>query len=277
MDFSSISDRRDYTYRWANSDTAYHQHNNFYEFVLITQGSFTHTYNKESEILEKGSLLLFDVMQGHRLVPNGTDSVHFALCMAPHYFEALIHMFLFQQNIFKNSKYIRFQLNEAATHYLFTLANNIPDNNGSPDNVKLFFYNAMSYLSSDSAKLFSNELDVVDDICEKIRNYSYLTVNMTDIYKLYPYSTPTIIKKFKARTGSTPVQFQTMVRLQYAAQLLCETTQPTEQIIASLGFHSSSHFYELFKTYYNQTPNAYREKMQGIVESQTTKRTHHFN
>ncbi len=267
LTFSEISERPDYTYRCTISDTDYHQHYDFYEIILVTQGSFKHIYNHRTEIIEKGSLLLFDINQKHELLCPGSDNIHFTLVLSQYYFELLSHMFVFQQNVFEEKKYIRFQLDDVAFEYLYALANNILNKPSATSDVKLFFYIAMTHLLSEGSDMSTNNVDIVDDICEKIRNYSYLNANMMDVYKNYPYTPSTIIKMFKKRTGTTPVRYQTEVRLQYAARLLRETLQPIEHIISSLGFHSTSHFYELFKAYYQQTPNAYREERNRVLLS----------
>lgn len=101
--------------------------------------------------------------------------------------------------------------------------------------------------------------DPINDIVEKICNYTYLTLSVQEIYDLYPYSIPTIIKKFKERTGTTISRFQTKVRLEYAARLLRETNRTIEQIVLDIGLLSTGHFYNMFKESYGLSPDAYRK------------------
>ena len=133
------------------------------------------------------------------------------------------------------------------------LANALTNGQQESNNIKLFFYNALSILSSNTIYSLSNTKDMVDDILEKLRNYSYLTIPVQKIYEQYPCCTSTIIKKFKQRTGTTLVRFQTNLRLDLAARLMRETNNSIEQIASDLGFLSTSHFFEIFICFFSYT------------------------
>lgn len=256
--FQNLTKYHSFTYRWSNADTLMHEHVDFYEISLITCGNFKHTYKGKTELVTQGTLSIFDVGQTHRLTPQPTGSIHFTVCLAKPYFKLLMQLFSFNQDLFAKSGFISRQLNDASLQYLLMIANALTNGEEESNNVKLFFYNALSLLSPNKNRMLLNSNDMVNDIIEKIRNYTYLTLPIQDIYAQYPYSPSTIIKKFKARTGTTIVRFQTDIRLDFAARLMRETTHSIEQIAADLGFLSTSHFFEIFKERYGQTPNAYR-------------------
>lgn len=258
LNFSTLTKYHSYTYRWSNTDTLFHKHMDFYEIILITKGAFVHYYENSINRLEQGTLMLFDNNQVHRLTPKPAGSIHFTICLTKPYFQLLMQLFSFNQNIFDNTPYIVRQLDNTTFEYLVMLANALTNGQQESNNIKLFFYNALSILLSNTIYSLSNTKDMVDDILEKLRNYSYLTIPVQKIYEQYPCCTSTIIKKFKQRTGTTLVRFQTNLRLDLAARLMRETNNSIEQIASDLGFLSTSHFFEIFKERYGQTPNAYR-------------------
>lgn len=258
LNFSTLTKYHSYTYRWSNTDTLFHKHMDFYEIILITKGAFVHHYENSINRLEQGTLMLFDNNQVHRLTPKPAGSTHFTICLTKPYFQLLMQLFSFNQNIFDNTPYIVRQLDNTTFEYLVMLANALTNGQQESNNIKLFFYNALSILLSNTIYSLSNTKDMVDDILEKLRNYSYLTIPVQKIYEQYPCCTSTIIKKFKQRTGTTLVRFQTNLRLALAARLMRETNNSIEQIASDLGFLSTSHFFEIFKERYGQTPNAYR-------------------
>lgn len=258
LNFSTLTKYHSYTYRWSNTDTLFHKHMDFYEIILITKGAFVHYYENSINRLEQGTLMLFDNNQVHRLTPKPAGSIHFTICLTKPYFQLLMQLFSFNQNIFDNTPYIVRQLDNTTFEYLVMLANALTNGQQESNNIKLFFYNALSILLSNTIYSISNTKDMVDDILEKLRNYSYLTIPVQKIYEQYPCCTSTIIKKFKQRTGTTLVRFQTNLRLDLAARLMRETNNSIEQIASDLGFLSTSHFFEIFKERYGQTPNSYR-------------------
>lgn len=259
LKFSTLTKYHSYTYRWSNTDTLFHRHVDFYEIILITKGSFFHYYGNSVERLEQGTLIIFDNNQIHKLTPKPAGSIHFTICLTKPYFHLLMQLFSFNQNLFENTPYISRQLNETTFQYLLMLANALTSGQQESNNIKLFFHNALSMLLSNTTNSSLDSNDMVDDILEKLRNYSYLTIPVQKIYEQYPCCTSTIIKKFKQRTGMTIVRFQTNLRLDFAARLMRETNNSIEQIANDLGFLSTSHFFEIFKERYGQTPNAYRK------------------
>lgn len=248
-----------YTYRWCCGDTLFHRHIDFYEISLVTSGTFKHYYNHEITDLEEGCLFIFDLNKKHRLSVPPQNAIHFTVIFEPTYFQLLMHQFSFDMKMIEDNGFLCVKLEDVNFQYMKALANSITNDKHEASNVKLFFHNALSLLTqTDSAKL-SNSDDVVNDIIEKIRNYTYLTSPVQEIYAQYPYSVATIIKKFKEQTGTTINRFQTEIRLDFAARLLRETNQSIEQISVTLGFLSSSHFFEHFKRQYGMTPSTYRK------------------
>lgn len=258
--FNNLTEHnQSYTYRWCCGDTCVHRHMDFYEIILITSGVFTHYYNHEVSDLEEGSLLIFDINQKHRLSTPPNNATHFTALFEPSYFQLLMHQFSFNIKTIEEKGFIAVKLSDVNFQYMRALANSITNDKHESNNVKLFFHNAMTLLTQTDSNTLSNAGDVVNDIIEKIRNYTYLTSPIQEIYAQYPYSAATIIKRFKEQTGTTINRFQTEMRLDFAARLLRETNQSIEQIAVTLGFLSSSHFFEHFKKQYGVTPSTYRK------------------
>lgn len=269
LNFSNLGKTENFTHRWSTMDTGFHQHMDFFEISLITQNSYHHYYESIDETLEAGTLLLFNAKQIHRLTPNTSDSIHFTICLTKPYFKFLMQIFSFEQSIFDKTNYIKCKLDHTSFQYLNTIANALTNHDSESHYIRLFFHNAMSLLTKNATENpLLNQHDFVDDILEKIHNYSYLTISVQDIYKHYPYSIPTIIRKFKQRTGTTIIRYQTNERLDCAARLMRETNHSLEEIIANLGFQSTGHFYDIFKSRYGTTPNVYRSIAKEHPESE---------
>lgn len=267
LQFNKLTKYHSYTYRWSNRETLLHEHVDFYELSMITQGNYYHTYDNQTTVAEEGTLILFDIGEKHALTSKLPGSIHFTLCLAKPYFRLLMQLFSFDQYLFDNQGMLCRKLDEHAFHYLLDIVNTLTGGEDESSNVKLFFYNALSLLLKNTSESLLSSDNLVDDILKKMRNYTYLTLPIQDIYAQYPYSPSTIIKKFKQRTGMTLVRYQSNVRLDFAARLMRETTQSIEQIASDLGFLSASHFFEIFKERYGHTPNSYRKLVQDNPEN----------
>ncbi len=258
-----------YTYRWATSVTDWHQHIDFYEISLFIGGSYTHFRNQTSETVNEGTLVLFNVGECHRLLaPAASGAVHFTLCLAKPYFRLLKQQFSIDTELFRQENYHAIVLDDTTYQYLLALTNVLLNKSQNEEKiVKLFFHNAMHLLTEKIRSNTEVNRDFVDDIIEKIGNYTYLTLSMQEIYARYPYSIPTIIKKFKQRTGMTISQYQAEIRLEYAARLLRETNDTIDSIVMNIGFFSTGHFFEIFKERYSVSPNAYRKQIHKTTEA----------
>jgi AraC-like DNA-binding protein len=68
----------------------------------------------------------------------------------------------------------------------------------------------------------------------------------------------TLIRKFSASFGVTPVKFRTKVRLRYACRLLAESNLSIKEIARECGFDSQEYFARQFRKYIKTAPGAYR-------------------
>jgi transcriptional regulator GlxA family with amidase domain len=71
------------------------------------------------------------------------------------------------------------------------------------------------------------------------------------------------IRKFKAHTGMTPVQFRLDRKVARAAQLLTSTSQTLEEIAEITGFSDRYHLGRVFSRRFSIGPAAYR-KLHGL-------------
>jgi len=71
-------------------------------------------------------------------------------------------------------------------------------------------------------------------------------------------SVPQLVRQFKTVFDTTPHQYLTRVRLDYAAGLLKQTNTPIHEITWKCGFENMSAFCRAFKSAYGVQPHNYR-------------------
>ncbi len=75
-------------------------------------------------------------------------------------------------------------------------------------------------------------------------------------------STGHFSKIFKSVTGSTPIDFLNMIRIQKARNMLINSMKNITEIALECGYNSSSYFSTCFIQKYKMTPTVYRQKFQ---------------
>ncbi|MFJ7251740.1 GlxA family transcriptional regulator [Streptomyces sp. NPDC098085] len=86
----------------------------------------------------------------------------------------------------------------------------------------------------------------------------HLPLTLPDIATHAQTSTSSVTRRFRARTGLSPLQYLLRVRLQEAQRLLRETGTPVEAVAARTGFTSPAALRHHFRALTGTTPRAYR-------------------
>jgi AraC-like DNA-binding protein len=66
--------------------------------------------------------------------------------------------------------------------------------------------------------------------------------------------------QFKAATGVRPHEYLIRRRVEFASELLRETTKPLVEIALDVGFQTQAHFTTVFRRLMGETPNRWRQK-----------------
>ncbi|GAA0371461.1 hypothetical protein GCM10009092_39740 [Bowmanella denitrificans] len=103
-----------------------------------------------------------------------------------------------------------------------------------------------------------------DSLIEKIQhwmqqNYAQ-TIGLDDICDQFAVTKRTLIRRFKAACGETPLVYLQQIRVEKAKQLLEGTDMPVERIVEMVGYGDPASFRKLFSTLTQLTPKAYRQR-----------------
>jgi transcriptional regulator GlxA family with amidase domain len=83
-------------------------------------------------------------------------------------------------------------------------------------------------------------------------------LTLADLAAVANLSTRTLIRRFRAHTGTTPLIWVTRQRIHAAQELLETTDTPVEQIGALVGIPAATTFRQRFRTVTGVTPSGYR-------------------
>lgn len=253
----------DCAYLYSSISAPMHCHEDFYEFSLVTYGSFINQHNGNSHIIRKNCLLYFRCQESHSIQAENEQSTHFSFIVKKERFEELCKQFFPRSDFFAMHDCVEKQLTELQGEYLSELFKALyicaPGENLT-DRIELFLYNAMSLVQSDTQGASSERSSdrYIDKLLTNLNNYSYVPLKVSQIYKEYPLAQSTLITNFRKRTGYTIVQYLGIKKMEYAAQLLRDSENNVTDIAAAVGIFSLSHFIHKFKEHFGITPKEYQ-------------------
>ena len=255
----------DCAYLYSPLSSPQHQHADFYEFSMVTYGSFINEYNGTDTIIRKNHLMYFRVGESHGIYVNEEKSNHFSFIIKKERFEELYRRFFPHTESTKllETPFIDRQLNEVQGEYLKFLFDSLYNCGESEDlnqRLEMFLYNAMSLCMVESTiKLAKKSTDkYVEKLLNNLNNFGYIGSSVHFIYQDFPVAQSTLINGFRKRTGFTIVQYHGMKKMEYAAQLLASGNFSVTDVCNIINIASLSHFIRKFKAYHGITPKEYQ-------------------
>lgn len=132
--------------------------------------------------------------------------------------------------------------------------------------------------ASSIEEIYLAKESLIRDFCKEIHLhnqhlYSHLTqsaiyyinhqlmqnLSITQLAEVLDVTPNYLITKFRQETGVTPVAYINKIKMQQAANLLCQTNLPIQEISNLVGVSDANYFVKLFKREYQKTPKNYRE------------------
>jgi len=90
-------------------------------------------------------------------------------------------------------------------------------------------------------------------------NYT-INIKVSELASLFGYSERTLSRHFQEAAHIPILQYQQLIRLQKAKQLLLETDFSINHISYQIGYENVSFFIRLFNKYFNDTPASWRKE-----------------
>lgn len=250
-------------------DAPLHKHCDFYEFSLITYGSFVNEYNGKQKECPRNTLIFYREGEEHCLWVKQPDSIHFTFIIKKVYFESMFKKFFPDSDIDVLDGSFQLQLTDRQGEFLSELASQLMTYSiHGTDNafVQLFLFNALSLciIAENEIVLPSKSSgQYVDSLLTRLNNFTYIKHTVKQIYTDYPIAQSSLITQFKERTSKTIIQYHNMKKMEYAAQLLSTYTYSVTDVCLILQYNSLSHFEKTFKAQFGVSPREYQRLQLG--------------
>lgn len=244
-------------------------HHDFYEIFLIKTGEIIHHINGEAILLRAGALVFIRPSDTHYYQPNADHQC------------TLINLAYLRETFLALSDYLGL-----ATKVDLLLQPHLPPtimltatettqlSAHLQDWGRLMTHDiARSRLTLRAllAQIISRYfIDRVEDypadvprwlveLCQQLRQKPHVIEGRDAMLRLANRTPEHLGRVFKTYLGVTPSEFINNARLDYASDLLLNTDMNVTDICFEVGFENVSHFYRLFKTRWNCTPQQFRK------------------
>ncbi|SFF39794.1 iron complex transport system substrate-binding protein [Paenibacillus algorifonticola] len=122
----------------------------------------------------------------------------------------------------------------------------------------LFMHEVLRQL--DNPSFLADKPDIVDQAIRYIEEHMLEAVTLDSIARELNYNIQYLSKKFKAKTGRSPIDYLIYVRMEKAARLLLETDETIQHIAQSVGYSDLFYFIKRFKKHTGLVPGQFRKQ-----------------
>jgi AraC-like DNA-binding protein len=251
-----------------------------YEIFYLIEGGRTFFYDNRNHVAQEGDLILLDSNLIHMTRSIGTnDQGHnrIILYITPDMMKHFDHMMPNLHLIhFFHEHYGIYHLNEIQKKRLKALYDLFKEEITGKDlyydeAIRLASAHFLLYLVRD----FINEHALEPDnrngnqriyaIADYLSEHYAEDITLDDLSRKFYLSTYHISRTFHEVTGYKIREYLNIMRVREAKSLLEETDLSIEEVSTRTGFHSSSHFEKIFRSYMNMSPLKYRQQKDVYV------------
>lgn len=257
-----------------------HSHS-FFEIIYVLNGSCLNTISNTSLEMKQGDVCILSPTNTiHALSVFSDDCIVINLLVRSTTFEKSFFGILKSNDIlssfFSNALYS----SNAESYLLFTKQNDIQTINSALEmydefNNNLNYSDRMltSMMSSFFIRLLRTDSKNIivpnpsgsqsDRNILFILNYistNYETITLKELSSKFNYSERQMARILKDYTGKNFINIIYDIKLQKACDLLKNPDMSINKIIETVGYSNTTHFYKIFKKYYNMTPIEYRNQ-----------------
>ncbi|WP_192085404.1 AraC family transcriptional regulator [Algoriphagus sp. Y33] len=161
----------------------------------------------------------------------------------------------------KNIRFVNRKINNEKSNQLFVELKNAMDTR-NPETVGLFlkqFVNTLKFYSEEDEKEYSQQnLNGFKEINNYIEDNIYDKFCLEDLSRMVNINKYGFVKKFKASTGMTPMNYVLMKKI-FSCKNLIDSNSELTEIAYRYNFTDMSHFSKTFKRYVGISPKVYQE------------------
>ena len=244
----------------------------YWEFILITEGSFIHQINNQAHMVNTDTLLIIRPNDKHALKGKGS---YINLGITEKFFLCFIkNLFPIEYTSLETPTFLECTLPHTATlSFTFSVQSlMLHDKEGGA------YYSLLKSLFVDFLREIVHHFflpitkttkysPAVTALIEKMQSKDSFYLTIEELLQDTGYAHCHILRLFKKETGRTITQYFQKIKLKYAKNLLESSRQSIASIALEIGFSNIGHFTNLFKKEYGAPPSEYRKNWKQYYQS----------
>ena len=257
-----------------------HRHN-FIEVLYVCEGHLTNIIDGREVTVGKGELLFLNQFTTHEILPAGINDIAINFMVLPEFFDVAYSM-AGKNNVLadflvnmlrqddERGEYLYFKVADVLQiqNLLENMIYSLVTGQGDQDRINqttmglifLYLLDSVQYVEMRVPNQYENlvSMTVLDYIEQK-----YRTATLTELCGMLHLPMHLLSRMIKKNTGYNFKELLQRKRLGKAAELMCDTNLPVNDIIAAVGYENNSYFHRVFKERYHMTPRAFRVRYQN--------------
>lgn len=261
-------------FTWTNFDYPYFHSHEYWELMITVEGKINHHIEGKVYHMSAGEGWLVRPADEHKLCsasPAPVKMLNFII--KKEYMEKLFSLYRLNLAYYENqggAEFFSFKLTESilrsvSSETIFIQAQKNLSEEQKILNCKILFGEVFSEFVRQKILAIKPYPDWLEELLIKLSDPLFEEGSIkSELVKKANYSYSSLIRLFKQYTGYTIIEYVSIKKTEYAAELLRSSDKKILEIAGLLGYDSLSHFNHLFKRYIGLTPREYRNKYSEI-------------
>ena len=268
-----------FNYSHSFKNFPWHKHTNIMEMHCVVNGE------RYTQIEENGAINKY-VTKGNEIMIIYPNEVHnngeehqtpcefyafqidlsdpdHMLGLAPEYSRFLYEILI-------NMKYRQYRFGNSHLRWLRSAFNLFSDFSTESTYIGVQFLTCFLFNLRFMEPICDSKPQTVEPTIQKVLDYilNNITEKLTLEYlsEIAGYSLSRFKIKFKENIGTSPAEFITMQKIEYAKAVLLQKPESITNLALSLGFSSSNYFSYVFRKYTGRTPSEYRKLNLKLID-----------
>ena len=254
--------KTDYGFRFAmveNRDFSAVEHSHdFYEITTVFCGSMQHRINSRDYTQKKGDICILRPGDRHLQTRQGEIIKAGVYSISAAVIEPFLAVFDAKNRLYANRNGVIFHVHSQQLQSLQQAYAQHQCQSGQQklDQGRIIISMLLQYYLQ-----FENgeQVDWIDRITREMNTPENLAEGVPALQRIANLSHPQLCRVFRRTINKTPQEFIRELRLNYAYAMVCNTDESFEKISAMVGYASFSHFSNIFKEHFQQSPSALRK------------------
>ncbi|MEE1240074.1 MAG: AraC family transcriptional regulator [Acutalibacteraceae bacterium] len=235
-----------------------HSHD-FFKFIFVCNGSCTQVINQTTQSLHSGDICIIVPGDLYCCTEQSDDFRILSLSITREALGIFIAPYLPLNNFFDQT--YTTHLNHFEASFLLHLINDFTSSN----NIFLTYRKNLANLIISlvinhkiSGNISENTPPYFNELLSQMHKPENIKEGIPALVRLSNFSHSHLCKLFDKYLDTTPSAYISELRMNYAYDLICNTSIPFEKISQSVGYSNYNHFYQKIKKTYKQSPSKLR-------------------